>query len=220
MITLHRTITSILIGISITFLKVSAEADDIGTAESDQSIIYEGIPDPATLEPEADVSRLEVDEEGLVNLTPTLKRLWASSTLSPSSAADYEVTNLIDGNPATVWCEGAEGDGTSETVTITFSRHVRVTRFGIIPGYDKGDCWSKNLRIKKASLIFYSDKTSLTYGEDITCEDSRKMQYFDMNQEFYDDWSIELRFSSVYSEGAIYEDLCVAEIEIWGEVLE
>ncbi|MBN2378535.1 hypothetical protein JXM67_01870 [candidate division WOR-3 bacterium] len=210
-----RKIAAALIGLCL----VSVLAGFSQAAEGDE-LVNEGLSKAVELEPETDISKLEVNEEGLVNLTPTLKELWASSTLPRSSAASYEVTNLIDGDPSTVWCEGAEGDGTREVIYITFSRHVRVTRFGIIPGYDKGDRWTKNLRVKNGHLIFYSDKTSLTYGKDFTCKDSRKMQYFDMDQEFFSDWSIELRFSSVYSEGAKYDDLCVAEIEVWGEALE
>ncbi len=143
-----------------------------------------------------------------------MAKISASSTLPPSNVANYNPLNVADGNSATVWCENAEGDGAGETeIVFKFPKEIKFTRIGIIPGYDKGERWTQNLRLKSFGI---TDGSPSQYS--YTCSDSRSMQYFSL--EGLSGTKLVLDIRSSHSSGAKWQDLCIGEIEIWGVVVE
>ncbi len=58
----------------------------------------------------------------------------ATSQLTPDKPAQFQALNLLDGNDATVWCEGAAGDGVGESVAVGFREPVVVDEVRITTG--------------------------------------------------------------------------------------
>lgn len=60
-----------------------------------------------------------------------------SSVLPNQSGNSYGVANLIDGNLATAWCEGAAGHGIGQQIVIEISGGTEFDHFFISNGYQK-----------------------------------------------------------------------------------
>lgn len=90
-------------------------------------------------------------------------RLKASSTLSGPA---YGVRNLMDGNAATAWCEGQQGDGTGESFTIQFDAEqgeypCSIEGIALIPGYAKSaKSYRQNGRLSKLRIEDCDDPAS------------------------------------------------------------
>ncbi len=65
------------------------------------------------------------------------KRREASTTLEP--AKRYGVGNLVDEDLATAWCEGADGDGAGEWVSLRLEKPLPLDRITLNLGYLKSD---------------------------------------------------------------------------------
>ena len=124
--------------------------------------------------------------------------VWASSELKETHGEHevvYAAGNLFDGDHATCWAEGAEGDGMGESVT--FIADKPVDRIGLVNGYARdGDIFRKNNRVKavRVSLIpaftapgLVTENDYYLYfglvhpvGGDVGIEDSRELQYVDV----------------------------------------
>ncbi|TKJ40933.1 D-alanyl-D-alanine dipeptidase [candidate division TA06 bacterium B3_TA06] len=147
-----------------------------------------------------------------------LAKASASSALSPSRFGNYEPANVLDGISSTCWAaswaDGGANAGIGMWIKLSFPREVKVTRIGLIPGYDRygkdiGDRFYLNLRVRRARLEF-SDGSS----QKISLRDTREMQYFDVasvRTSF-----VKIVIEDVYSERAKDQDLCISEVEIYG----
>jgi hypothetical protein len=83
----------------------------------------------------------------------------ASSSLKATSLTDFGPTNLLDGDTATAWVEGAKGTGAGEWVKLEFDHLVSVARIEIANGYQKDDQrFTGDVRVKSIELD-YSDGT-------------------------------------------------------------
>lgn len=93
-------------------------------------------------------------------LEPTEVSMIASSTKDPAPrGVDCRPSSAYDGDVETSWCEGVAGDGSGESLTVTFNGGpYKVTRILIVAGYDKekddefGDRWTLNNRPKKVRV--------------------------------------------------------------------
>src|SRR5213076_1366220 len=89
----------------------------------------------------------------------------ASSTLAPQGKHHYEVEN-IKADPqrevASPWCEGANGDGVGESITLGAKRPLPLYGILIRPGYwDYGDdkVWKKNNRVAALEITLNDEQT-------------------------------------------------------------
>jgi hypothetical protein len=83
----------------------------------------------------------------------------ASSTLKATSFTDFRPTNLLDGNLASAWTEGADGSGVGEWVRLEFEETVPLARIEIANGYQRdAERFSGDERVKTIELQ-YSDGT-------------------------------------------------------------
>jgi hypothetical protein len=65
--------------------------------------------------------------------------LRASSQFAhDSNPALYHPLNLIDDDPTTLWCEGAEGEGEGESVRFYFKTRQKVDRIVVVPAVQSG----------------------------------------------------------------------------------
>ena len=77
-----------------------------------------------------------------VDLRRFVARVRVPATAPPARDASgatvtYSATHLIDGDPSTAW--RMRGDGRGRSLTLTFSRPVRLARVGLVNGYAKVD---------------------------------------------------------------------------------
>lgn len=135
----------------------------------------------------------------------------ASSHLPADQWGQYDATAAIDGLPETAWTEDADGSGIGETLTLTFPKPITVTRVGVIPGWDHpAGYWGINNRLKRATVRFSGGETVA-----INLEDATRMQFFDVDP--VQTTSVELIIEDTYP-GSRYDDTCVGEFAVWGQV--
>ena len=130
----------------------------------------------------------------------------ASSTYN-GDRATHIAYNLLDGNPKTNWTEGVPGYGEGESVDFHFQENQPIAGFTIWAGNHYDDSYYvRNARPKIITLTF-SDGTTKKY----TLRDKREEQtfYFDQTVETE---SVRLTITSVYDDGATYEDTVISEI--------
>lgn len=73
----------------------------------------------------------------------------------------YGPQNLVDGNPATAWCEGVAGPGNGQEISIAFSRPVIVSQIIVVNGYAKSDdTFRNNNSIHTLTAIWPDNSTS------------------------------------------------------------
>jgi hypothetical protein len=83
----------------------------------------------------------------------------ASSSLASTSLTDYRPTNLLDGDTATAWVEGAKGTGAGQWIKLEFDSSVKLARIEIANGYQADDTHFKGFVRVKSIEIDYSDGT-------------------------------------------------------------
>jgi len=79
-----------------------------------------------------------------------------SSVLSPQSGNRYDIHSLTDDNPATAWCEGRNGHGQGETITLNWGNAAPLQAILIQNGYAKSNkSWSRNSRIRDIRITLH-----------------------------------------------------------------
>jgi len=154
---------------------------------------------------------------------PARMELAASAVASASSTArssvdaggnlvSYRAGNAIDGRRSTAW--RTPGDGTGETLTLTWDHPVRVASVGLIPGYDKHDPYDgadrflQNRRVAAARVTF-SDGSAW----DLTIADSRRLQRFPIAG-VTDSVTIEVLATVPGQPG--FDDTVISEVSVLG----
>ena len=86
----------------------------------------------------------------------------ASSSLKATTIADFRPTNLLDGDLASAWNEGADGTGVGEWVRLEFDGAIPLTRLEIANGYQRdAERFSGNARVKSIELQYSDDTTQV-----------------------------------------------------------
>jgi hypothetical protein len=108
----------------------------------------------------------------------------ATSSLAPAGNIRYDAQNLSIGSRAVTWCEGVDGDGIGESVTMSITtktdmierdRIFRITSLMIVNGYAKDQTtWQNNGRVKTLRL-YVGDR----YWCDLHLADIIKPQIFE-----------------------------------------
>ena len=162
------------------------------------------------------VTRLEIVSEPSIearNLSPFAVPS-VSSVLPSDRLGTYHEWSAINGLLESPWCEGAAGSGVGQWLMLEFPALLELAYIGIDVGYDyDDDIFFKNNRIKKATF-FFSDGTELPWEFD----DERGLQLVPLacapgpcTQTTF----VKLVIDEVYP-GSLYDDACIAEIEVWG----
>jgi hypothetical protein len=162
------------------------------------------------------------------------KAIVSVSSVLNSSTSDpdqYAGKNMFDGDSATCWGEGVQGDGSGEWVSIEFSKKIKIYGLSIMAGYFKSpDDLVNNNCAEKLEVQLDSDPPDTsrlrfrTY--DIEPENSAydydvRIQKTGLNmrpallpfRKTAKAKRITVRFLSVYS-GIKYSDLCISELNI------
>lgn len=132
----------------------------------------------------------------------------SSSALKATSTNNYKATNLLDGDLATAWEEGAEGPGIGEWVMFEFSRQVTLTRIEIANGYQKDDDrYFGNPRVRSLGVEYSTGTVQL-----IDLLDTRDYQAIIPTRQPVE-W-VKLTIVSVYP-GDIWDDTALSEVRIY-----
>lgn len=127
-----------------------------------------------------------------------------------SELSEYNMTHsaerIMDGSLATAWVEGQDGQGTGETIKVTFDDAYVMNGIKIYAGYQKSDeLYEKNSRPKQITLIFSDGAT-----ETIELQDMAGAQQIDLKNSVITE-SVTIRIDSVYP-GTIFEDTAISEV--------
>jgi Na+-transporting methylmalonyl-CoA/oxaloacetate decarboxylase gamma subunit len=143
-------------------------------------------------------------------LTGTLIRptsVDSSSALKATSSNNYRATNLLDGDLATAWEEGAEGPGLGEWVTFEFSRQLVLARIEVANGYQKDEeRFLGNPRIKSLEVAYSNGTTQL-----INLLDADGYQSITPTRQPVE-W-FKMTIVSVYP-GEVWEDTALSEVRV------
>lgn len=90
--------------------------------------------------------------------------------------------NMLDGNPKTVWCEGADGDGVGESVNVGFKGHLDVDEIRITTG-DARDAASFKAHGRAKQLDLKTDEKRYSFSVvDNTTPQSFKFDSFNVDR--------------------------------------
>lgn len=136
----------------------------------------------------------------------------ASSSLPPTKRISYQPENVLDGNLATAWVEGAKSNGTGEWLEFKFAEPVEIHSIDIYNGYQKPatakrDPFKVNQSVAKLRLTC-NGKTS-----DHKLKDERGAQTIALDGTITS--SIKMEILAVH-ESKGDPDCCISEIEFTG----
>lgn len=85
------------------------------------------------------------------------QQITASSTLPAQAGIPYDAGQANDGNAGTAWCEGVDGQGVGQVLTLRTSRsgpdYCHIEGLAIIPGYARNDAtWTQNGRVQAITV--------------------------------------------------------------------
>jgi hypothetical protein len=86
----------------------------------------------------------------------------ASSSLKATTIANFQPANLLDGDLASAWNEGADGPGIGEWVRFDFVESIPLARVEIANGYQRDEQrFAGNARVKTLELTYSDGSTQL-----------------------------------------------------------
>ena len=141
----------------------------------------------------------------------------ASSTLPDEGAYSYEVWNLMDGDPATCWTEGAAGNGVGESVFYYVPAGDIITGAKITPGYYRDEAiFLKNGA--PSCVTFSSGGQTVTqwmtpYATNYTA--GFEGAYFNLTEPITSDGCVRITIQKV-RDGSRYDDCCISELALYG----
>lgn len=170
---------------------------------------FEGIEGVVAVEQLQVVGESSAEER---NLSP-FALTTASSTLPPDGGGSYESTRTVDGLAATCWAEGAPGPGVGEAITLTFPSEIEVSRLTLVGGFARDEVlWAHNNRPHDVTIRFAGG-----YQAMLALPDTMVPQTVEITPVRTD--HVTLVIDSTYV-GVRFDDTCLAEIEVWGRVVE
>ena len=145
---------------------------------------------------------------------PSSPQKLTFSISASSQHKDYPPSNMIDGDPKTVWQEEKGAKPLNHKITLAFDKEVTVTGISFITGYDdphgaRGDMFPLNNRLKKANLTFSDGST-----KEVEFEDKREPQKITIEPPVKTK-EIVITILEVY-RGSWFYDNAIAEIQVEG----
>jgi len=143
-----------------------------------------------------------------------VSHIISAQVTASSEHPKYPASNVIDGDPGTVWQEEKTRKPFGEWIKLSFESQVTVTKLGIVSGYDFIDAEGKdyyplNCRLKEAELIFSTGNTMKIY-----LDDTRTIQYVTINPP-RETSVVRMTVFDVY-KGSWFFDNAIGEVEVWG----
>lgn len=137
-----------------------------------------------------------------------VEALSASSSLPGGGSVAYGPENLVDGDPATAWNEGAAGSGAAEWVLLQLREPAPVRRLLVWNGYQKGAEFGDNARVRTLRI----ELGGRTFAVDLL--DTQGPQAVDLPGPV-PAASVRLVIDAVYP-GERYQDAALSEVAVLG----
>lgn len=144
-----------------------------------------------------------------------------SSRLPDSAGKSYSGMNLVDDDPATVWCEGVKGTGIGETITLKLDKEQQVFGVMICNGYTADyDLYTNNGKLTSVDVDFGNgcsaggDLEGFAYegfSSENLAESNRSR--IELDEPVMTDTIIITILGA--ESGAKYDDTCVSEITVY-----
>ena len=136
---------------------------------------------------------------------PSVAAVTASSEAPADADGYYYASNVVDGLPDTMWCEGNKAsDGTGEHLEIRFSGSQAISKVTVVNGIGGSlAAWMKGNRTT-AALLTFSDGGS----ERVTIKNSMLPQVISFPS--HTTSSVKVTFETIV-KGKEYDDLCISE---------
>lgn len=153
----------------------------------------------------------------------SLATATASSALTADKWGTYTAPSAIDGSLSTPWCEAASGPGKGAWILLTFADPVMVSELGFSVGYDReaddaghrAGLFTENNRVKTATLTFSDGRQAMaTFAG---TRGIQKISLADAPGGPILTTFVKVTIDEVYP-GTRFNDTCIAEIQVWGEV--
>jgi hypothetical protein len=132
----------------------------------------------------------------------------ASSSMKPTTITDFRPTNLLDGDLASVWVEGADGNGVGQWVRLDFQQAVTMARIEIGNGDQRNNEWFANDERVKSLELQYSDGRSQV----VQLQDAQGLQ--EIKPATTETEWIKLTILSIYPTYTL-EDAALSDIRIY-----
>jgi hypothetical protein len=158
-------------------------------------------------------------------ISDKLKAVAASSTLEKKDK--YGAKNAFDGDPATAWCEGVDGTGVGQTLTVELDGEYLIDTAFMLGGYFKSESTlESNARVKKIRVRFADvDQTVTVPDPTVSRElpDGYPHSWFEaaksspsgLGGAWGERMASKLEFEIVEVwPGAKYEDLCISDMGV------
>lgn len=143
----------------------------------------------------------------------------ASSTLPPSGDRNYEVKNIKTYASDFPWCEGAEGDGVGESITVNVARPLPLDSITIMPGYhsmEKPTLWEKNNRVAELEVTLNGEKTFTVKIPDEHVENPYPIPVRDYAEPVK---TVKLVIKGVH-RGTAARDTCISDVRLKGKLAQ
>jgi len=138
----------------------------------------------------------------------------ASSTLAPQGKHHYEVENIKADPQREVpspWCEGANGDGVGESITLDVKRPLQLFGILIRPGYYGDDnVWKKNNRVAAIEITLNDEQTFTENIPDEMFQEPYLIRVRDYTKPVN---KIKLVIKGVH-RGTQFRDTCISLVEL------
>lgn len=183
-------------------MTITEVAPDDTTAEAKDIVIEEqDIPLTASyIEPDSFEQLSFVEVTGVSAL--------ASSVLQSEKNKSYEAENLLDGNPASNWQEGEEGNGEGTVLTFQFEEPVEISGIELLNGNGVSEQkYFANNRPKTLTIQLGTRKVNYTLN------DQFGSQFIELSP-CGETKELAITIDSVY-EGDKYEDTCISDIKFY-----
>ena len=152
----------------------------------------------------------------------TISSVETSSELPPSGGKSYSGSNLIDGDPTTVWAEGAAGTGIGETITLHLDKAQPVYGVQMVIGYTASYEQYKNNGMPTDVEVDFGGARAEGhdlegYGsEGFSPEDLASMNRFvvSLDEPVVTD-TVRITITGA-KKGEKYDDICMSEVLVYG----
>lgn len=135
-------------------------------------------------------------------------KLCVSSILDPQFGNRYGGVNLLDGNMATAWVEGAKGDGIGEKLVISYDSPRILSRLVLANGYNKNrDIYTKNARLQSVTITGQAGEQ-----RSFRLSDTGDWQEIELGWLGETNW-FSIAISGVY-RGSKYRDTAISELRV------
>ena len=143
-----------------------------------------------------------------------VRQMFATSALPDEGPSfRYGPDQAFDGNPATAWNEGTDGNGVGEVFAIHFAEPVKINRIEFMAGYFDERWFSANCRVKSMEINLFEGEGNTVYRNSIDLADEMIAHALRLGR-IVEITHAEFTINTVYP-GSKWNDLAFAEVQFF-----